>query len=211
MNKDFEKEYKDLMTEDVPDLWARIETELEPRKPAVKNPVWKKYHVWGLAAAACLCLAVVTPMILGQISGGSRGESSNNGMADLSAPMADMLDGNMTKYEGATSNMSPQENYDMEYDGADSAGETIMDRHDDEAAITAKVIEVFNGEDEAVCLVELVESDQEVFLPGERIRLHGTDRMREELTEGEIYWFEILISKDNSGFDEYDIFDFRKY
>ena len=33
MNKNLEQEYRELMAEDMPDLWDRIEAGLEPKQP----------------------------------------------------------------------------------------------------------------------------------------------------------------------------------
>ena len=69
MNKNLEQEYRELMAEDMPDLWDRIEAGLEPKQPVEVRREQsgsrggqsrrRRYGAWGIAAAACLCLAVV--------------------------------------------------------------------------------------------------------------------------------------------------------
>lgn len=69
MGRDFEKEYLELVNEEIPDLWDRIEaglgerTALEIEKTNKVKPVivWKKYA--GLAAAV-LCVAIVIPVFM---------------------------------------------------------------------------------------------------------------------------------------------------
>ena len=84
MNKDLEKEYKELVKDNVPDLWDRIEAGLEPKhseslqqeavhleadqqesaQPVrVKINWWRRSRVWGVAAAACRCLMTTVPVI----------------------------------------------------------------------------------------------------------------------------------------------------
>lgn len=57
MSKDLEKEYKALIDSEAPDLWARIESELqETEKPARQ----RKQHIipWAGLVAACACVAL---------------------------------------------------------------------------------------------------------------------------------------------------------
>ncbi len=80
MSKRMENEYKMLINNDVPDLWARIEGGLEPKtgvhaqvvsenetvEKQLKNNQRLKnrrgnYWIWGAAAAACICAAVAIP------------------------------------------------------------------------------------------------------------------------------------------------------
>lgn len=78
MNKSLENEYKELMKHDVPDLWARIEAGLEPKEDAsftnstvenkgaqkqFNNKFRMRFRVWGTVAAACVCVAVVIPVL----------------------------------------------------------------------------------------------------------------------------------------------------
>lgn len=105
MNKDLEKEYKELMTNDVPDLWERIEAGLEPKQPAAEKVIrWRNYRVWGAAAAACLCLAVTVPAL---ILANQRENSSNS-------------DSGRNRHEdGFESAAAPQMEYDAEYSETD--------------------------------------------------------------------------------------------
>ncbi|MCH5264103.1 MAG: hypothetical protein J1F42_14435, partial [Lachnospiraceae bacterium] len=106
MNKDLEKEYKELMTEDVPDLWGRIEEGLEPKKATTRVSFWRKYRAWGMAAAACLCLAVVAPMIYGVISDDSLNKSDSSGASYAPSIMYNTSDGSIEENAGGD-NFSP--------------------------------------------------------------------------------------------------------
>lgn len=57
MERDFEKEFKELKQSEVPDLWNRIEAGLTP-KPAVSH-----VYRWALLAAACLCVLIIVPVL----------------------------------------------------------------------------------------------------------------------------------------------------
>lgn len=80
--KNFEKEYREMIQEEMPDLWGRIEAGLvEKGQPEQKqeqkekkkmniNCRWLKYSGW---AAACLCGVIVLPAIVMTMrNGGSK-------------------------------------------------------------------------------------------------------------------------------------------
>ncbi|MCM1190411.1 MAG: hypothetical protein NC541_14090 [bacterium] len=58
MSRNLEKEYREYMAKDAPDLWGRIEGGLEPKRSRpVRKGLRQRNLMWGMAAA-CLCLAV---------------------------------------------------------------------------------------------------------------------------------------------------------
>lgn len=74
MSKNLEREYKAFVDSQVPDLWARIEAGLDektaPGIPEKKTP----FKVWAGLAAACVCVAVIVPVMTRTVrmeSGGS--------------------------------------------------------------------------------------------------------------------------------------------
>lgn len=101
MSKRLENEYKTLMNNNVPDLWARIESGLDPKEGAPKQtgqgdffrmrdtaagqPGKRRrrirYRIWGTAAAACICALVAIPAWL--MHGTKKAE--HNSAADYSA------------------------------------------------------------------------------------------------------------------------------
>ncbi|MCM1183318.1 MAG: hypothetical protein NC337_08090 [Roseburia sp.] len=118
MNKNLENEYKQLMNTDVPDLWAWIESGLDMeqdtptqdteaaaagtedrqdknRSQAFRNSQRRKssrrginYRLWGVAAAACICVAVAFPVWLlsnSKNADGSGMSESAQARADTSA------------------------------------------------------------------------------------------------------------------------------
>lgn len=85
MERDFEREFKELKLNEIPDLWGRIEAGLSEKRPAAgvspsialsagkykarKRIVWRK---WGTLAAACLCVAIILPalsFVIGNLGG----------------------------------------------------------------------------------------------------------------------------------------------
>lgn len=107
MKRDFEREFKELKINEVPDLWNRIEAGLSDKKTAAsgsgaaaisvnrynfgKRAVWRK---WGTLAAACVCVALIIPAI-SLVIGNLGGRKSNYSGASF-APAADnSADGSM--------------------------------------------------------------------------------------------------------------------
>lgn len=186
MNKNLEKEYKELMTENVPDLWERIEAGLEPKQPTAKREnLWKRYRTWGLAAAACLCLMVTVPVIL-------RGNSSGSTRSD-SAPA---YDGGMA---GGSQN------------AAENAGAALGAPSEEDAVTTytimGTVTEVSEEEGRRVYIVEISRTDLTELSEEDSIKLYGDQDFREEILEGEKYLFDIVVSINNNGATEYLIED----
>lgn len=68
MSKDLEKEYRALVDSEVPDLWTRIEAELDekPVHSYHENLMGKKrkYKMWAGIAAACACVVVSISVIV---------------------------------------------------------------------------------------------------------------------------------------------------
>ena len=208
MNKDLEKEYKELMSEDVPDLWGRIEAGLEPKKPAAKVSFWRKYRTLGMAAAACLCLAVVGPMIYNIVSENNASESKSGGAAYAPSIMDNASDGGMDENMG-WDNFSPGENYEPEWEDVNSAGEALLGEYEDEFYIvTAIVTEVLEEERGKVYLIQLVETHRDDWAEGDIIRLYELGQLDEEITEGGTYLFDILSLETDDGEEEYFIYDY---
>ena len=206
MNKDLEKEYKELMTEDVPDLWGRIEEGLEPKKAATRVSFWRKYRAWGMAAVACLCLAVVAPMIYGVISDDSLNKSDSSGASYAPSIMYHTSDGSMYEENAGGDNFSPAENYETEWNDANVDGASIGE-YDEVCTITAKVTEILEEEGRNVYLVQIMEAGYADRSEGELIRLYELEPLDEALTEGETYLLDILIRESDDGTEEYFIYE----
>lgn len=110
MERDFEREFKELKLSEVPDLWSRIEASLPEKNSAaavVRNAVlytdkyksakkiaWRR---WGTLAAACLCVAVILPalsFVIGNMGG--RKNSYSGSPAANADTAADGSAGNMS-------------------------------------------------------------------------------------------------------------------
>ena len=216
MNKDLEKEYKELMTEDVPDLWGRIEAGLEPKKPAAKVSFWRKYRTWGMAAAACLCLTVVAPMIYNGVSSDSTSKSDSGGdsggAAYAPSIMDNMSEGSMYEYNGGDG-FSPQENYEADWGDVNSAGEASNSGYDDVFyLVTAIVTEVLDEGEEwgKVYCVQLLETELTDWAEGDIIKLYDRGLLDEELMEGETYLLAIVPLETDDDTEEYYIYDFMR-
>ena len=86
MSKDLERDYKELVTQDAPDLWERIEGQLELQKTGAKPGRRKRYGVLGMAAAACLCLAAAIPALTGKDAAEKRsGAGAGTQQGDMAA------------------------------------------------------------------------------------------------------------------------------
>ncbi|MCH5343918.1 MAG: hypothetical protein J1E64_07755 [Acetatifactor sp.] len=186
MNKDLEKEYKELMTENVPDLWERIEAGLEPKQPTAKRGnLWKRYRMWGLAAAACLCLMATAPVILREITDRSIGSGSS------------------PAYDGGMAGGSQN--------AAENAGTALETPSEEDAVMTyivmGTVTEVSEEEGRRVYIVEISRTDLTELSAGDSIMLYGDRDFNEEIWEGEEYLFDIVVSIDDNGTTEYLIED----
>ena len=223
MSRNLEKEYKELMKEEMPDLWGRIEAGLEPEQTGTKKRnLWKKYGPWGMtAAAACLCLAVTVPFLFNKIQSEQSNfwntadvlsnPSSYNNTGQQGGEGAD-FDGEATSecegiYNEAQSNgtgsfedwnygdAATEENYGPDYE----ADERMF-------KIRGRVIEVSEDEGIDVYAVE-IEETEEGFEAGEIIMLKDVGMLREELETGKVYQFLFDIVTYSENTPEYWIYD----
>lgn len=112
MSKRLENEYKTLMNNNVPDLWAKIESGLEPKEGVpdqdgqaasfraenradVKRENGRRtinYRIWGMAAAACICAAVAIPAWLMHSTKNAERSDTNYAAADNAAADASVAE-----------------------------------------------------------------------------------------------------------------------
>lgn len=206
MSKDLENEYKELMAEDAPDLWDRIEAGLEPKQPtAEKRNPWRKYRVWGAAAAACLCLMVTVPAILRESKGGNYSTNDipvpeNNAQADGAA--------GVNESGGIAFEAMPENNYNdvaAEEEAAELGGsESVMSTEETAVyTIGVKVLEALTEEGRTAYIVQIEETDSEMLSWGDEIKLYSAEDLGEELAEGEIYLLDISVWNADDGTTEY--------
>ena len=203
MNKDLKKEYQEFITEDVPDLWDKIEAGLEPRKSDVKTSFLKSYHIWGMAAAACLCVAVTVPVLFGWVSNNSSSKSDSAIMENMLSDIQDAMDGDYApSYDGymAAEDVAPAE------DAENAAGSDSIEEF---CTITAIVTDIIEEEKEKVYLVQILETDRSDLSVGESIKLYDRSNLNEELLEGETYLCDIMIINSYGDEEEFYLYDIR--
>lgn len=192
MNRDLEKEYKELMAENAPDLWERIEVGLEPKQSAAKKgKLWKGYRTWGLAVAACLFMIVTVPVILKKNTDESS-RSDNTPAYDIG-----VADGNLSMADGS---LNAVEN-------AGTLFEAPSDDDDATYTIMGTVIGVSEEEGRRAYIVDIFRTDLTELSEGDSIRLYSDWDFSKEILEGEEYLFDISVSVDNDGTREYLIED----
>ena len=182
MNKNLEKEYRELMAENAPDLWERIEAGLEPKQPtAKKGNLWRRYRTWGLALTACLCMMVTVPIILRK--------NTDESIRSDSTPAYDngMADGNLSVVENAGALL-----------GASFAEDAVATY-----TIMGTVTEVSEEDGRRVYNVDIFRTDLTELSEGDSIRLYSNLDFSDEILEGEEYLFDIAVSIDNNGTREY--------
>ncbi len=188
MSKNLEKEYKELMTEGAPDLWERIEAGLEAKERTAKgSSLWRKYRMWGGAAAAGLSRAVVVPLVFGTAHGSSKSESGAQ-FDNMAAAEAE---------DGMAYEEEPK-NYKCET----SAGEALL-------SIRAKVTEISKEEGRTVYTVLVEDKGSTGFLEGNCVKLYDEGILEEELIEGESYSFDLSVLIIGSGTTKYSIQSIR--
>ena len=221
MSKNLEKEYKELMKEEMPDLWGRIEAGLEPKQTGIKKRnLWKKYGPWGMAAA-CLCLAVMVPFMF------KEDQSDFWSAADAPGSTSSYYNAGQQDGEGADYAGEATSDFEGIYNEAQSSGTDSFEdwNYGDAGAeenlgpayeaeerlfkIRGQVIEVSEEEGIVVYTVEIEEAE-EGFEAGEIIVLKDADMLIDELEVGQVYqfWFDNVASGGNT--PEYWIYDVVK-
>ena len=159
MERDFEKEFKQLKQSEVPDLWNRIEAGLTPKnivsneletsfiqpdaksneKSPEKNPGrMVRARKWALLAAACLCLLIILPAL------SLTGRKSYSDTTAAETPAADnYVDWNIAEETAASPSV---QNAGSAADGyADAAADSELDSYAGAAAESMEENETQNG------------------------------------------------------------------
>lgn len=228
MNKNLEKEYKELMEENVPDLWARIEAGLESELksgqesgPAGKKIIpWRKYGAWGMAAAACLCLIIMVPFLLPQITGGNLGTGPNDYSGGTSNAGAATTGG----YEFADSATTWEDDFvgAAEAETAEGTGNEGYEYEGEKTenyTVRARLREVAEVAGRTVYIIQ-IEGDADTDFPEETLWIlhgeaangegvNGESIYEEEPVEGEVYLFDFVACYDKYGLAECLLRDIR--
>ncbi|MDE7322829.1 MAG: hypothetical protein K2N73_08845 [Lachnospiraceae bacterium] len=134
MSKDLEKEYRALVSCEVPDLWARIEAGLDDKDGSVCKTCNKNIFpikVWATVAAACVCVGLIIPVMKAHMGGMKEMEGSRS---DTAAP--EYAANNVDGYEAEEHFMV--ENQAAARDDADSGAGYSVDSIAEDAVITAE-------------------------------------------------------------------------
>ncbi|MCH5337429.1 MAG: hypothetical protein J1E03_01490 [Acetatifactor sp.] len=225
MSRNLEKEYKELMKEEMPDLWGRIEAGLEPKQTGIKKrKLWRKYGPWCMtAAAACLCLAVTVPYLFNEIlseqsdfwnaSDVPNNASSHYNAGQQGGEGADYAGEATSDFEGIyNENEAPSDGTGSfeDWDHGDAAAEenygSAYEAEEGMLKIRGQVIEVFEEEGIVVYTVEIVETE-EGFQAGEIIVLKEEGMLTEKLEVGEVYQFLFDNMAYSENIPEYWIYD----
>lgn len=210
MSKDLEKEYRELIAEDVPELWDRIEAGLEPKKSAKDRAgQWRRYRLWGTAVAACLGLVMAATFLFGERldQGGSNSTPQIDSLdaVSYSGSAAEAGDADGTSYT-ASANEDGSTTAFQEPSAWAAAEEDIS-----YALVAGKVTAVTEAEDRLTFEVEIEWTDLEEYSEGEAITLYGEEMPEETPVVGETYMFELLVSAEGDEFQEYLIIDLWLY
>lgn len=198
MSRNLEKEYKELMKEEMPDLWGRIEAGLEPKQTGIKKKnLWRKYGPWGITAtAACLCLAVTVPFFLD----GNKPELWNGGNAGSTSDFEGIYN------EAPSNGISSFDAWDYGDAGAEENLDPAYEAEESMFKIRGQVIEVSEEEGIVVYTVEIEETEED-FEAGEIIVLKDAGMLMEELEVGEVYQFLVDNMAYSENTTEYWIYD----
>lgn len=204
MSKNLENEYKELMTKDVPDLWDRIESELEPKQQEdEKINWWRKYYIPGASVAACLCILVIASVIFKQGIDMNKSMSGSSHSAKSDAAINGFVEGEKSDGDAAYKNEQVFEDSqglanDQELGAAQAVEENV-----ETYTIKAKITGISENESGMIYTVQIEESDNVKFSAGDNIGLYDENGLERELVEGESYFFDISASTDVNGEMQY--------
>ena len=207
MSKKVEPENKELMSEDVPDLWGRIETGLESKQAAARKRIkWKRYSTWGVALAASLCLLVTAPVILSEMGDRSGSNSAAESFAaeeyNNASEGMEVADGAMD-YVNDNADVNETEDFPAEVSEKTSGEVAPVD------TVKARVLEISVEDGRTVYTIQFEEAGDTEFVAGEELKLYGEEGFEEELLEGESYLLEIFSRGKEAGGTEYLIHDIK--
>ena len=231
MSKKLESEYKNLILQDVPDLWSRIEANLEPKyqsfsgnsstqdnlknknseKKSNKVVSFKKhYKTWGTVAAACACVAIALPVFFGSINDKNKIINSEN----MAAPNYEVKDeivnknSNMNEFFVADLGNQLEAAQDDRFVTKESLGVEFAEAIDEqtEYTLTVEILDKEITDEEIIYTALVLTSDEDSGLQeSEEIIIHDTilEGTVEENAEFEYFHeYEIKVSPDVNNFGE---------
>lgn len=195
MNRDLKNEYKQLITDEAPDLWVRIEAGLEPKKKK-KKPV--RFWTFAAAAAACACVVITLPAIMmsgGYSSNGTSSGSTASNSASTSAgssPVYSTSDGMDTAaiQENSKAQMSGGVDNSASASAADAAAayEAEMDYRNEletDMQVFVQILGVTVEDDVIIYFARVESSDSETLKEDAEIKIYSNAINEVLFEEGE--------------------------
>lgn len=201
--KSFENEYREMIQEEMPDLWGRIEAGLVEKQPVTqeneteekedleqnKKIIMYKILKYSGLAAACICGVIVLPAMLLLNRGGSYSEQAETACTEAVTEetfTAEMLMEETTAEEAAAEEV-PAEMADTE---KAAVMEEVLDEMTDGAILselTVRISEVETLKYHTIYKAVVVEDGNGVFQPEEVIEFLATDSEANPFVTGETY------------------------
>ena len=216
MNKNLEQEYRELMAEDMPDLRDRIEAGLEPKQPVEVRREQsgsrggqsrrRRYGAWGIAAAACLCLAVAGlgtayQNRLGGMSGFTDG--GENAAWENNGPQMGETEWAGEAMNGGIHDLGQGEEYTaMDAERPQEPAAALLE-------VRVRVLEKPEDADGEVYTVQVEEAAGEALSEGDIIRIWGSGIPEEGLAEQKSYQMELSVPTDGAGGADYFVVTVR--
>lgn len=226
MSKKLESEYKNLILQDVPDLWSRIEANLEPKqqnnandnsivsinsgKNSKKVAGFKRYKTWGTVAAACACVAIALPVFIGSMNDKNKVINSE-GMATPNYEVKDEVvnkNSNVNEFFMEDLDAQLEATQDDRFVTKESLGFEFAEAVDEqtEYTLTVEILDKEITEEEIIYTALVLTSDEDSGLQeSEEIIIHDTIL---EGTVGEnaefeyFHEYEVKVTPDVNNFGE---------
>ena len=236
MSKKLESEYKNLVLDDVPDLWSRIEAGLEPKQNIQLNEsvnhsnntgkdsnkivsFKKRYKAWGTVAAACACVAIALPVFVNSINNKSISEGITSEEISINniASADKAMDKDNSDY--LNSDLAAPKNPDIEnFDFSENLFvEEILDNEFEESEMEyskyvaeAEILDKNIIDEDIVYAVRIINADIESwFETDEEIEIYDYVSENNELELFEKYELVFKTEISDTGEEIYRLIDFE--
>lgn len=221
--KSFEQEYRKMLQEELPDFWSRIEAgiaerekrlsgmadwrgmspeeegntlfgqeeaQIRPREFLRRSSLLKKYS---LLAAACLCMAVVVPVLYGGLADRLPGKGAAS--AEPSAPMEIPASEETSGISGFLEESAPAGREEAVEEGyiLSGPGEEIPGLADGTVlpGMEVRILEASQMKYHTVYRAE-VRKENDIFSAGEELEILAEEGQGEPLAEGEAYCVDLI-------------------
>ncbi len=237
MSKKLESEYKNLILQDVPDLWSRIEAGLEPKQQDLRKSsnekkivsFRKKYKTWGTIAVACACVAIALPVFVNSINNKNEISASDmvvneDTVAEMAADSADSAF--MAEQEGNISKNPDMDgfSFDESISGLesaittnDAANATVGDMNEQsEYKVTISILDRTISDKEIIYTAKVIISDSNsILVPDDEIVIYEYISQNDDEKNNSMEAFgeyEVTISPETNDLGEqiYNLISFQE-